>query len=103
MSNVEVGQRVGAIVSKKESTIEMFGYGVYLGDKIPESDNVKMFGVSLKELGHKNPCIQLDSGKKVYGCECWWALQKKIKDIESECDVVTYIDPEEYRKGNVEL
>jgi hypothetical protein len=91
-------KRVGAISSIKDGKMELFGYGVYEGDKIPETDNVKFFGTSLKELNISNPCILLDSGERVYGCECWWASEKQVKEMEKECHIVEIVPINEIRK-----
>ena len=37
-----------------------------------------------RELGHTNPRIRLDDGKVVYGCECWWATEAKVRAMVAE-------------------
>lgn len=93
---VKINERVGAICSADNTSVNMFGYGVYLGDVIPETDDVKMFGLSLKEIQHPNPCILLDSGKKVYGCECWWGPEEVIKTKIAGREIIE-VDIEEMR------
>ena len=85
----EVGVRVGAICSADENTVRLFGYGVYDGDHVPPDD---------VGLGHPNPRITLDNGKVVWGCECWWASEERIKRAVGDRAVVI-VDPEEHRKG----
>jgi len=71
---MEIGERVGAILSANENSVQLFGYGIYEGDKIPEKG-------PLAEAGLANPCILLDNGKRVYGYECWWGPEEKVKQI----------------------
>jgi hypothetical protein len=30
-------------------------------------------------MGHTNPKSLLDSGKVVWGCECWWGPEDQVK------------------------
>lgn len=64
--------RVGAICGGNEKLVRMFGYGEHLGDLVPDvpADSLGM-APFMMEAGAKNPAIKLDSGKIVYGCECW--------------------------------
>lgn len=78
MTEPKVGERVGAIASADETSIIMFGFGVRVEDEVPtdaQGEQAEM----CKLLKRKNPCLLLDSGKKVYGCECWWGLEADIK------------------------
>ena len=93
------GSRVGAILGIKDGVADFIGFGVYLGDQIPETDDVKYIGVSLKEKSLKNPCILLDNGKKVYGCECWLRAENGIKEILNGCNKVNVVDIDEIRKS----
>ena len=61
------GGRVGAIRDANSEEVNIFGYGVYDGDK------------NHPLLGFPNPHITLDSGCIVWGCECWWGPEEKIK------------------------
>jgi len=70
-----VGSRVGAISHSDHDTVYMFGFGVYEGDFVP-SDEAGGFN-----LGIPNPRIRLDSGKVVYGCECWWMPEYQVKQL----------------------
>jgi len=74
----EVGQRVGAILGAKEGIVEFLGYGVYEGDHIPE-EAVGFMADASRVCKWTNPRIRLDSGKVVYGCECWWGSEAKVK------------------------
>jgi hypothetical protein len=75
----EIGSRVGAIKSADQAEVRFFGYGTYQGEEIPD-EGVGGFGSIIREAGHKNPKILLDSGDTVWGCECWWGSEQKIKD-----------------------
>lgn len=58
-------KRVIAIESFKNNVCRLYGEGVYIGDKEPSEG-------FLKDTGIKNPCIKLDSGKYIWGYQCWW-------------------------------
>jgi hypothetical protein len=79
------GDRVGAIKCSTDTTVDFFGYGKYTGMIMPP-----------KELGFplRNPCIELDSGKLVYGFQCWWGPEEKIKELLVGKEV-THVEPEE--------
>lgn len=72
--------RVGAIHCMDEHEVRLFGFGEYIGDEIPEP-GVTFFGIDMHRAGRPNPTILLDSGVKVYGCECWWTDEGKVKRI----------------------
>ena len=69
---VKVGDRVGAVQKADENTVYFYGYGEYIGDTIPSR------GI-LGDAGIKNPTIKLDNGQVVYGFECWWGDEERIK------------------------
>ena len=74
--------KVIAIESMKDGVLKVFGEGEYIGDKIPDVEPFKNNGI-------ENPCIKLDSGKYVWGFQCWWGdlleFRDKYKDhIKSE-------------------
>lgn len=69
------GTRAGAMSHGTEDTVYLYGYGVYVGDEVPPED-VKFLGI---QLDHPNPKIVLDSGKVVWGCECWWGSEEAVK------------------------
>jgi len=101
MASRKIGDRVGAICGKLPGDkLGFFGYGVYEGDVVPPP-GVGMFTVDFNELNIPNPKITLDNGKTVWGCECHWGSEDKIKsDIERWGLEVVIVDPDEYRKGN---
>jgi hypothetical protein len=90
MSSRNPGDRVGAMSHADQTTVHMFGYGVFLGDLLCP---VGPFGTTLDEyraaslrlgLGepppYTNPCIRLDDGRYVWGHECWWCSEKGIRE-----------------------
>jgi hypothetical protein len=68
-----VGTRVTAIFSAKEGVVRSFGDGVYAGDFVLPPE------VGGFNFGQKNPRIDLDSGKTVWGCESWWGPCETVK------------------------
>ena len=93
----EIGDRVGAILSTEQGVVNFFGYGVYDGKHIPEGA-VGPFAQAAVEVGLSNPRIKLDSGEFVYGCECWWGPEKKVKELINNHENVVMVDVVEWRK-----
>jgi hypothetical protein len=97
MSIYEPGIRVGAILgSKGKEIVEFLGYGTYVGDEAPEGavGNVAELTGGL----FPNPKIELDNGKVVWGCECWWGPEDVIKEKLEDYEVVDEVDIDEIRK-----
>lgn len=88
---MNIGDRVGAICGiDKEGKLEVFGYGVYQGSSTTDGP----LGEALP-----NPKILLDSGEVVYGSECWWGPEDKVKaKIEGYQPNVVQITVKEYRE-----
>ena len=78
---MEIGDRAGAFSSCDDDTIELLGYGTYEGEQVPDKE-------ALKRLVVPNPKITLDDGRVVWGFECWWGSEEKIKKMESTRTVV---------------
>ncbi|WP_339119009.1 hypothetical protein [Halomonas sp. BMC6] len=74
----KVGERIGAVMKAKEGVVHLFGYGVRIEDKVPPA-NAGGFGSLLHEAGAPNPCLRLDNGVEVFGCECWWGDEESVK------------------------
>lgn len=72
----KVGDRVGAILKANEKTVHLLGYGVFDGD------------VEHPEFGFPNPRITLDSGGHVWGCECWWGPEEKVRASIGEREII---------------
>jgi hypothetical protein len=81
--------RVIAIENIKDGIMRSYGEGMYIGDKVP---NIEPFNTA--EI--KNPCIKLDSGKYVWGFQCWWGevikTREKFKDMYKEEVIVELND-----------
>jgi hypothetical protein len=73
-SGTKPGERVGAILSSdtKARVVRFLGFGRYESCEVPPED------IGGLNLGIENPKIRLDSGKVVWGCECWWGGAAKI-------------------------
>ncbi len=64
------GTRVVAMRDANETTVFLYGYGVYDGD------------IEHPEFGFPNPRITLDDGAGVvWGLECWWMPEDQFKDL----------------------
>jgi hypothetical protein len=87
MSKHNIGDRIGAILSADGSTVNLLGYGVYAGDEIPPTGFAH-------DAGIKNPKLQLDNGKVVWGQECWWGSEQAVKNSIGDRVVVEATMPE---------
>jgi hypothetical protein len=92
------GIRVGAILGTKGKTVEFLGYGVYVGDVEP-NDAIGAVADAIKGIGCPNPKIELDNGKVVWGCECWWGPEEDIRRKLEEYESVEEVDIDEVRKA----
>jgi hypothetical protein len=90
----KVGTRVGAVSHSEDDKVFMFGYGEYVGDKVPGEDGLPETPGGF--MGEVNPCIKLDSGQYVWGCECWWGTEKSVKTKFGDREVVI-VDIDERR------
>jgi hypothetical protein len=106
-SSVEIGGRAGAIRNATETTVYLFGYGTYVGNEEPPSGP---FGstwdeydqMALEAWGQEvfdqrkadgtlrptNPKIVLDDGRVVWGQECWWGPEDRVRDSIKDREVV---------------
>lgn len=91
------GDRVGAIASSDETGTRLFGYGTYEGDFVPD-EAVGFLADVLRKSRCPNPRIRLDSGKAVYGCECWWASEEKVRRIAESRPPATDVDIDDFRR-----
>jgi len=73
-------RRVGAILSSSENEVRFLGYGWYVGDHVPEYKEGAGMRNLMSKMDMTNPKIELDNGTVVYGCECWWGPEEKIKE-----------------------
>ncbi|MFT3708018.1 MAG: hypothetical protein QM817_10215 [Archangium sp.] len=68
----EIGTRVVAISHTTAERVFIFGFGTYDGSEAPTSfGDLTPFARSFLQF-FGTPRIRLDSGKVVYGYECWW-------------------------------
>jgi hypothetical protein len=88
-----IGDRVGAILKSNKTTVWLFGYGTYLGYAKPDPElGVAMFGIPVE---WKSPSIKLDSGKLVFGAECWWGSESGVKAlVEGKAVIMVDIETE---------
>jgi hypothetical protein len=91
MAKIKEGDRVGAILSYKNGVLELLGYGTFIGNTIPEVDSTPLIKV-LKEFSIPNPTIKLDSGKVIYGAECWWGPEEDVKKYEQQADKILTVE-----------
>lgn len=78
----KVGERVGAILGRDETELQFIGFGTYQGEKPlpPKPDGpVGTIAEAVRAVGMPNPCIALDGGGVVWGCECWWGSEHKVR------------------------
>ena len=94
---VNVGDRVGAILSSSNGVAEFIGYGVYQGREVPSEDAVGM-GKNLRKLEIPNPKILLDSGSVVYGYECWWGPEEGVKKELAKMKEVKKVEMSDVRR-----
>ena len=67
------GERIGAVLSMDDTSVRLIGYGVYVGNEVPPE------GIGGFNMGWPNPKLEMDDGTVVWGCECWWGPEAKVK------------------------
>jgi len=92
----KIGERVGALSHSDGDTAYLFGFGTYRGEEVPPP-GVQCMGIDLHDMGHTNPKIELDSGKVVWGCECWWGGEGAVRKRLSQFTNVVDVDIDEAR------
>jgi hypothetical protein len=93
---MKIGDRVGAIFAETDKRVEFLGYGSYAGDFVPETAGGFLAEIA-KIVESKNPKIFLDSGKVVWGCECWWGPEEEIKKHLEGREIIQ-VDIDDLRK-----
>ena len=63
--------RVIAIQSTEDGVVYSYGEGEMIKNQIPD---IPPFNT----LKIENPCIKLDSGKYIWGFQCWWGEKEKV-------------------------
>jgi hypothetical protein len=92
--STSVGTRVIALLDAGNGVVRSFGEGVYAGD-FPLPPEAKFF-----IFRQSNPRIDLDNGKTVWGCECWWGPADKVRARIPEDWKWETVDIENYRQNN---
>jgi hypothetical protein len=70
------GDRIGAVIRASEEGVLFLGYGVFEGYfMLPK--NIRADGIR-----YVNPRLRLDNRDIVWGCECWWGSEEKMKEAE---------------------
>jgi hypothetical protein len=78
--------RVFAVRDATIHRVNLFGFGEYVGDEIP--DAAGGYAAILRARGQTNPKIVLDNGQVVWGCECWWGKEKDFQKKYGHLEVV---------------
>jgi hypothetical protein len=74
-----IGDRVVAIRSANNGVVKYFGIGYYVGD-FPIYPSVAGDGWASCILNQRDiPCVALEDGNIIWGCECWWGCEKEAK------------------------
>ena len=106
--------RVGCVLSADNKQVRFLGYGVYEGDfarpgaeaTVRNLLSMKFEGQALEDELQRwlhspiyaRPRIKLDSGKIVWGNECWWGPEEKIKAyLDGERQII-HVDIDAARK-----
>ena len=87
-------QRVIALLDAKDGIVRSFGAGVYAGNFPPPPEGGGF------NFGQSNPRIDLDNGKTVWGCECWWGPEEKMKAKYPDDWKWEDVDIDEHRAAN---
>ena len=96
-----VGDRVGVVSHQKDDKVFLLGFGVYQGETIP-GEEAGGIGVDLRKMEIPNPEIKLDSGKSVWGCECWWGSEGAVKESIKGKEIVA-VDLDKWRAAHKEV
>ena len=92
-----VGDRVGAILSATNREVKLLGYGIFKGNLEPPDDTRTPFGTAgeINKMARENggdpwtnPCIELDDGRIVWGCQCWWGDEDEVRHSIKDRTVV---------------
>lgn len=80
MNSMKVGDRVGAVSGNLPTgAVEIFGFGVYEGEHPVDPLAVGMVAAIHRAAGTTSPRIRLDSGETIYGCECWFDHEDRVR------------------------
>lgn len=91
-----VGTRVFAVLGARDGVLRVFGAGTLIGNKNPKQEELpEPIGAFFSDT---NPCIQLDDGKYVWGCECWWGTEKAIRTRFGRYEEEVTVDVDAWRE-----
>lgn len=79
MPVAQIGDRVGAILSASKTHVYLLGFGVYEGDFAVDGDAHGWLASLVRDAGGTNPRIRLDDGRVVWGCQCWWGPEERVR------------------------
>jgi hypothetical protein len=82
------GTRVGAILKADATTVHLIGYGTLIEEEVPGPEAQGWMAEGLREHKRTNPTILFDDEAKVWGCECWWATEERVKEVIGSRKVV---------------
>jgi hypothetical protein len=85
-------------LDQEDGVIRFLGYGIYVGDFIPDEDAGALAELC-REEDWPNPKIVLDNGKVVWGGECWWENEQDIVEELKNAEEVINVDIDEIRKS----
>ena len=90
------GKRVGAIKGFEKDTLEVFGFGEYIGDEIPPSYSIGYSRI-MSSGNQKDRKILLDDGNIIYGSECWIFDESIARKSMKSYEHIEYVDISECR------
>ena len=96
---MQIGDRVGAVLKTDEKQVFLFGFGLYAGKQVPPP-GIQFLGMDMQDSGQTNPKLVLDDGQIVWGCECWWGPEEKVKTMLIGNREVVWVNIEEVRGTN---
>jgi hypothetical protein len=82
--------RIGAVSHADDSTVHLLGWGTYVGKHVPGPQEVEGNPVAevMVNLGVQIPKLKLDDERVVWGFQCWWGPEDKVKEWIGEREVV---------------
>lgn len=78
--------KVIAIREVRDGVIYSYGEGLLIENQIPDLD-------PFKGMMMENPCIKLDTGKLVWGFECWWGTIEQMKKKFGDLSKAEMVEP----------
>lgn len=84
MPQFKIGDRIMAVRNQDNAKkiLYIFGSGTYEGEDIPPDEIPG--GRDMRIRGFTNPKLVMDDGTVIWGMECWWGDETKMKEIPEE-------------------